>query len=207
MITFILVIVLGYLAGSFPTSYLAGRIFRDIDIRKYGSGNIGATNVFRVLGPGPGIIVLLIDVLKGWLPVFVFVPLLASRAGMETLDGWLKISAGLSAVCGHNWTVFLRFRGGKGVATSAGVLLGIVPKPLGLSAAVWLIVAGSTMYVSLGSIISALSLPVFIWLSGEQPEIIGFGIIVTVFIIIRHRQNIIRLLQHRENKLRFGGRA
>lgn len=197
---FILSIVSGYLLGSFPASYIAGKTLRGVDIREHGSGNTGATNVFRVLGPAPGGAVLLTDILKGWLPVFLIAPWAASAMGVYELESWLKIAAGISAVCGHNWPVFLGFKGGKGVAVSVGALLGIAPAALSLAAAVWVLFFVSSGYVSLGSLAGAASLPVFMRLRGLPEEIFWFGVIVAVFIILRHRTNIVRLSRGRENR-------
>jgi glycerol-3-phosphate acyltransferase PlsY len=196
-----LVFLTSYLVGSFPTSYVLGKVLKGIDIRDFGSGNVGATNTFRALGPGPGILVLLIDIAKGLIPVSLITPCIVSHfpAGVDITS--LKILSGMSAIAGHNWTVFLRFRGGKGVATSVGVLLGIAPKALGLSAVVWIIVAGSSRYVSLASIVSAVSLPVFMWLSGQDRAALAFGAAVAMLIVIRHHANIVRLIQHKENKI------
>lgn len=197
---FILSIASGYLLGSFPASYIAGKTLRGVDIREHGSGNTGATNVFRVLGPAPGCIVLLADILKGWLPVFFIAPAAASAMGVYGLGSWLKIAAGISAVCGHNWPVFLGFKGGKGVAVSVGALLGIAPAALSLAAAAWVLFFISSGYVSLGSIAGALSLPVFMRLRGSPEEVFWFGIIIAVFIVLRHRTNIVRLIRGRENR-------
>ncbi len=200
VLAFFAVVAAGYLFGSFPTSYIAGKAFRGIDIRAEGSGNTGATNVFRVMGPGPGILVLFIDIAKGWIPVFFFVPLAASASGIEGAGGWLGIAAGMGAICGHNWPVFLNFKGGKGVAVSVGALLGISPAPLGLAAAVWVIVFISSGYVSLGSMIASVSLPLFMNLYSEPCEVMWFGILIAVFIILRHRANIFRLMKGKENR-------
>ena len=195
------IVVTGYLLGSFPTSYLMGKVLRGIDIRDHGSGNVGATNTFRVLGPHAGVAVLLIDIAKGFIPVSLITPLIACHFSPILDLTWLKILAGMSAIAGHNWSVFLGFRGGKGVATSMGVLLGISPKALGLSTVVWLIVTGSSKYVSLGSIAAAITLPVFMCLSGEDGITIVFGMILTVLIVVKHRANIVRLIHHSENKI------
>ena len=197
----ILIFLTSYLVGSFPTSYVLGKVLKGIDVRDFGSGNVGATNTFRALGPGPGILVLLVDIAKGLIPVLLITPCIVSHfpVGMDIAS--LKIVSGISAIAGHNWTVFLRFRGGKGVATSVGVLLGIAPKALGLSAVVWLIVAGSSRYVSLASIVSAVSLPVFMWLSGQDKATLAFGAAIAILIIVRHHANIVRLVQGKENRI------
>ena len=200
----IVTIIAAYLLGSFPTSYLVGKILRGIDIRKFGSGNVGATNMFRVLGPGPGILVLLVDIAKGVISVSLVAPYIASHFDIFLGLGWLKILAGISVIAGHNWSIFLRFKGGKGVATSAGVLLGISPEALGLAAIVWLVVTGASKYVSLGSIVSAISLPIFMWLSGEEKATVFFAIAIAILVVVRHRANIIRLIHHKENKICLG---
>ncbi len=202
---FFLVLLAGYLSGSFPSSYIAGKLLRDIDIREHGSGNTGSTNVFRVMGPAPGVAVLLVDIAKGWAPVFFAAGAAASYPGLENLEGWLKIAAGLSAVCGHNWPVFLKFKGGKGVAVSLGALIGISPGPLALSAGVWGVFFVFSGFVSLGSIMAAAGLPLFMKLYGEPPEIFFFGAAVAFLIILRHRSNIIRIIRGRENRFNVGG--
>lgn len=196
----IITVVLCYLLGSFPTSYLVGKILRGIDIRKFGSGNVGATNTFRVLGPGPGILVLLIDIAKGLISVSLVAPCIASHFNTFLGLAWLGILAGISVIAGHNWSIFLGFKGGKGVATSAGVLLGISPKAVGLAGVVWLIVTGVSGYVSLGSIISAVSLPIFMGLSGEEKAALFFGIAIAILIVVKHKANIVRLIRHKESK-------
>lgn len=201
MVTVFAIVATGYLLGSFPTSYLMGKLFRGIDIRDHGSGNVGATNTFRVLGPRAGAAVLLIDIAKGFIPVSLITPLIVCHFSPILDLTWLKILAGMSAIAGHNWSVFLGFRGGKGVATSMGVLLGISPKALGLSTVVWLIVTGSSKYVSLGSIAAAVTLPVFMCLSGEGGITIVFGTILTILIVVKHRANIVRLIHHSENRI------
>jgi len=195
------IIIACYIVGSFPTGYLAGRILKGIDVRAFGSGNAGATNVFRVLGAFPGVLVLLVDMAKGYVCVSHIAPLAAGYFG-SSFDGLtLSIVAGLAAIAGHNWSVFLRFRGGKGVATSAGVLIAISPVPVGLAVLVWLVVVLVSRYVSLGSIIAAISLPVFMAIRGRGPLAIGFGTVIAILVIIRHRGNIVRLLRHEENRI------
>lgn len=148
-----------------------------------------------------GILVLLVDIAKGLLPVCMITPYIANHLYTDLDPAWLRIFSGISAIAGHNWNVFLRFRGGKGVATSVGVLLGISARALGLSAVVWLLVTGSSKYVSLGSIVAAISLPVFMWLLGEDKAILFFGLAIAILIIVTHRTNIARLIHHKENKI------
>ena len=190
---------IGYFCGSLPTGFLVAKA-KGIDIRKVGSGNIGATNVFRILGKGAGIFVLMTDALKGWLPVVWLAPALASMHP-ETEIVWLRIAAGISAILGHNYTCWLRFKGGKGIATSAGAFLGLTPGPLGIAFATWLIVFAISRYVSLASIVAAAALPVATWC---LPFSLPLRIITTVIgalAIFKHRANIQRLLTGTENRV------
>ena len=196
----IFLIALSYLVGSLPTAYIAGKLCRGIDIRKYGSGNVGATNVFRVLGKVPGIIVLSIDILKGVLAV-AFIP---GVLGLTEIFSY--VLAGLAVVSGHNWTVFLQFKGGKGMATSLGVLIGLTIKiaairpVLLLSIALWGILFLSSGYVSLASLVSAVCLPVVMAVFTSSLELVLLAIIFSVFIVLKHRPNIKRLLSSEEHR-------
>lgn len=191
-------IIAGYLIGSIPTAYIFGRVLKGIDIRKFGSGNVGATNALRVLGKGPGICVLLLDIIKGFIPVFFL--------GHTEL---LRIIFGVSCIIGHNWTVFLNFKGGKGVATTLGVLLGLAFSIKGIGIALtitvlaWLIVFLSTRIISVASIISSLAFPLAVILLKQTPTIIYASLILAFFIILRHKANIKRLLQGKEPKTTF----
>jgi len=193
--------VLSYLIGSIPTAYIFGRLYKSIDIRQHGSGNVGATNVFRVLGQGPGMIALLIDILKGVIPVVV----VANALGLhQTLD---YILFSLCAVMGHNWTVFLNFKGGKGIATSLGVLIGMtIQMPLIRfvllgTVLVWLVCFVLFRYVSLASIIAAAALPLLSFFTHQPPEFQILSLIFCAFVIWRHRPNIDRLRKGRESKV------
>ncbi|MDD3375633.1 MAG: glycerol-3-phosphate 1-O-acyltransferase PlsY [Candidatus Omnitrophica bacterium] len=194
---------LSYLFGSIPTAYVAGKFYKGIDIREHGSKNIGATNVFRVLGKVPGIIVLLIDILKGVLAV-VFV---SSFLSLES--NIFYILFGIASVCGHNWTVFLNFKGGKGVATSLGVLIGLTIKiasiraVLALSLFIWVAVFVGFGYVSLASIISVVFLPILMLIFTYSFELVVLGVIFCVFVVLRHRSNIQRLLDGKESKIKM----
>lgn len=191
----LLAVAAAYLLGSFPTGFLVGRA-RGVDLRAHGSGNIGATNAFRVLGRAAGSVVLVVDALKGAGAVF------ATRAIVpESAREWAAVAAGLAAILGHNYTVWLRFRGGKGVATSAGVLCALAPGPLGVSAATWLIVAWMSRYVSLASIASAVALPLGAVILGVSPPVRAFTILAAGLAIARHRANIRRLLAGTEAKI------
>ena len=199
----IVALLCSYLIGSVPTAYVFGRVLRGIDIRNYGSGNVGATNALRVLGKGPGALVLAIDTFKGIVAVLVL------SAGFDIVPVWQKMLLGLAAVAGHNWTVFLQFRGGKGIATSLGVLMGLaigvsaLRPVLGGALLVWLLVFLLSGYVSVASISAALALPVFISISSLAQELFWLGILFAVFVVVRHKTNIIRLRQGSETRVRF----
>ena len=190
------VAVASYLLGSIPTGYVAGRL-RGIDIRKVGSGNIGATNVLRILGRRAGITVLLLDALKGF-AACRWIPLIVAASPSEDL----RIVAGLAAILGHNYTCWLRFKGGKGIATSAGVLLGWLPWGFAMVLAVWLVVFLTSRYVSLASIAAAAALPVAAWITSGSYRMLAVGALVGGLAIYKHRSNIQRLLNGTEN--RFG---
>lgn len=183
--------IIGYFIGSIPIGYLVVRKLYNIDIRRYGSGNIGFTNVFRTAGWGPGIIVLVGDILKGVIAV-----LLGRWLGGETAG----MLGGLAAIAGHNWSLFLKFSGGRGVATGAGVFLALAPKVIGIAALIWLITIALTRYVSLGSILGAVSVPILILIFHESWLLFIFGLLAPVFVIYRHRPNIKRLLNGTEYK-------
>lgn len=187
------VIVLGYLLGSLPTGLLLVRALTGIDIRERGSGNIGAVNVFRTAGLAVSAAVLAVDMLKGAAAV------LAARA-MDQPDGVL-VTAGLAAIAGHNWSVFLRFRGGKGIATSFGVLVAILPVAALIAAGVWAAVVGLTRYASLGSLLAVASVPVVMWWRGAPPAYLAFGAVTLVLAVYRHWANIGRLLAGTELKV------
>lgn len=199
------IIILCYLIGSFPSGYLVGKS-QGIDIRQHGSGNIGATNVLRVMGKKWGYLVFFCDSLKGFIAVKVGV-WLATSAGAETTLA--AVVAGICCIIGHNYTVWLGFKGGKGIATSIGVLLAIVPIVIVLVVLViWLAVFFVWKYVSLASICAALSLPVGVLAlfpfvaHGNYWVLLVFSLIVAALAVWRHRSNIDRLLQGKEN--RFG---
>lgn len=190
-------LVAAYVAGSFPTSYLASRI-AGIDLRQHGSKNLGATNVYRVLGWKYAVPVGLVDVAKGAVPVL----LASARAGQGS---WIPVLVGCAAVAGHVFSVFLKFRGGKGVATAAGAVLGLAPTSLAAAAVVWIAVLAGTGFVSLASILGALTFPLAVrFLAPEATHVFWIGIALAAFIIFTHRSNIARLLSGTEN--RFGRR-
>jgi len=184
------IVFLGYLLGSLPFGLWLVRLFRGVDIRQYGSGNIGTTNVLRVGGPGLALLVLVADAGKGWLPVWL--------ARTLDLGGGTMVLAGVAAMAGHSWSVWLRFRGGKGVATGLGVLIGLDGRVALMAAATWLAVVLLTRYSSLGSMTAALSVPLtMIWLHVPAPQL-AFGVVAFLVVLVRHRSNIQRLLRREE---------
>lgn len=212
MLSFVLILLLSYLVGSIPTSILAGRLLRGVDIRRHGSGNAGATNVFRVLGTGPGIAVMLLDLLKGVIAVGVIARLrLGGEAPPEFLypngDGWMMVAAGGAAVLGHIYTIYAGFKGGKGVATGAGVAVALAPVPVLVGLALFGIIVWTTRYVSLASMVAAASLPLTQLLRTTvfgvhvPAPVWWFCAIVPLLIFFTHRANIDRLLHGRENRV------
>jgi glycerol-3-phosphate acyltransferase PlsY len=186
-------IVLGYLIGALPSGLILVRVLRGEDIRQLGSGNIGTVNVLRVAGPAVAAAVLLVDVLKGLVPV-----LLALHADLAP---WAAVAAGLAAIVGHNWSPFLGFRGGKGIATSFGVLAGLSLPAAAVAAAVWLAVVAVTRFASLGSLLAVVSVPIMLWQLRRPAEYVAFGIIAALFAIYRHRANIQRLVTGTELRI------
>jgi glycerol-3-phosphate acyltransferase PlsY len=202
IIKLLLTLILSYLLGSVATAVWAGKIFHGVDVREHGSGNAGATNVIRVLGWKTGIPVLLIDVFKGWLAAML--PVFFNLAGHDTAQMTnLQILAGICAVLGHIFPVFAGFRGGKGVATIFGVLLGIHPLVTVSCLGVFLLVLLLTGYVSLSSMSAGVAFPFFLFLFFDTPSMFLkiFSIIVAVALIFTHRKNISRLLKGEESKL------
>jgi len=195
-------ILVSYLLGSIPTAYIFGRIFKGIDIRKFGSGNVGATNTFRVIGRLPGAIVLIIDILKGLIVVTYVASFFMFISPVARPELYRAITA-ISVMIGHNLPVFLRFKGGKGVATGAGVVIGLIPEIFWLAFFVWAIVFCVTGYVSVASIIASISVPFFTLLFGEANEIVIFMSILCLLIVYRHRSNIKRLKMGEEKRIKL----
>jgi glycerol-3-phosphate acyltransferase PlsY len=194
---------LAYILGAIPFAYLAGKLFRGIDIREHGSGNVGFANAVRVLGWGPGLLVLLGDLLKGLIPVIL------ARGVFG--EGWEPLVVGACAVAGHVWTIFLRFKGGKGVATSAGVFAGLAPVPFFLALGSYLVVLAIFRYSSLGSLTGAVVLPVALIVQktvrgGTDPftGTVIIAVVGCVLIFWLHRGNLRRLRDGTERKLSFG---
>lgn len=194
-----LLVAASYLLGAVPNGLLIARL-KGIDLRNTGSGNIGATNVFRCVSKGWGIAAFVLDAVKGFVPAFVFPRLL------EAAPPWLGLACGLAAVAGHNWPVWLKFKGGKGVSTSAGMLLGIAPAAVGVGALVFVLSVAVTRIVSVGSILAAIAVPAaYLALHGTENRLLAGALIVMgALVILKHRANIRRLLNGTE--LRFDGK-
>lgn len=199
---FLLGMILSYLIGSIPNAFLVSKQIRGIDIRKHGSGNVGATNVFRVVGKKWGIAVLLLDVLKGFLAVTCVTPFFSIEGLLPFVSALLF---GLAATAGHTWTVWLGFKGGKGVATSLGVLFALVPAAAGAGLVIWLLIFWWKRYVSLASLAMALSLPLWAFLFYRSTNffrvLLPVSLGLTAFLFYTHRSNIRRLREGNEKQL------
>lgn len=201
----ILAILGAYLIGSIPTAYLVGKGGHGVNLRNEGSGNLGATNTFRVLGWKSGTVVLLIDVLKGWGVVYASFFL----QPLKDPGILMQLSLGMAAVLGHIFPVFVGFKGGKGVATVTGVVIAVHPWAALICLGVFLLLFLLTRYVSLGSIAAACTFPImviFVFRS-EEPVLIHFSWALALLILLTHHKNIDRLLKNRENKLRISSIA
>ena len=190
--------IIAYLLGSVPNGLLLCRAIWHIDIREHGSRNIGATNVYRTLGKGPGALVFLLDFLKGFLAVYIAMRLVGTPLAL--------VLGGIAAILGHSASVFLRFKGGKGVATGLGVIAMLMPAVTGVVFLAWLVIVLVTRYVSLGSIVGAALVPVLAFFFGCPTEYTVFGVLAAVLVIVRHHTNITRLLNGTESKIKAGHR-
>jgi glycerol-3-phosphate acyltransferase PlsY len=202
----ILLIFLCYLTGSIPTSIIVGRMKKGIDIREYGSGNAGGTNVFRIMGWKPALVVIVVDVFKGWLPVAFFAPLFINLQSIPDL-GVVQILCGFSSVLGHTYTIFSGFKGGKGVATLAGMLIALYPTVFPFCVSVAILTTILTGYMSLASILASASLPIFllilppfIGLDAAPLSLLVFSLLIPWFITFTHRSNIQRIRSGDENR-------
>jgi glycerol-3-phosphate acyltransferase PlsY len=195
------VALVGYAAGSIPFSYIAGRVFGGVDLRRHGSGNLGATNTFRLLGAKIALVVLALDMAKGFLPVAA-APSLAVSGTIPR--EWLMLTAAFFAVIGHMFSAFVSFSGGKGIATTAGAFAAIAPWPLAAAAAVFAIVFAAKKIVSLASIVSAIVFPAAVFAldgAGIAPApwpLRGASVLVAVVVLVKHRSNMRRLLRGEE---------
>ena len=192
---YILGIIFSYLLGSIPFGYLVGKYLKNVDIREQGSGNIGTANAFRVMGAKYAILVLIGDCLKGFLAVFLSRKLLI----INNVSFYLII--GLFAIIGHNWSVFLKFRGGKGIATTYGVVFSFYPIISLISALIWGLIVITLKIAALGSLISVFSMLILSFIFNTTLDFKYFLIIINLLALFRHRSNIIRLIQHKENKI------
>jgi glycerol-3-phosphate acyltransferase PlsY len=207
VLSLVVVLAIAYVLGSLPFSLWAGRLLRGIDLRSVGSGNLGATNVLRSLGWRAAAPVLALDIGKGAVAVVLARRLVGAASPVP--PDIVPLLAGVAAVAGHMWTPFAGFRGGKGVATAAGVFLSLAPLPTALSAALFALLTGVTRYVSLGSVAAAAAFPVFLALvvppSRTKVPLLIVGLLVVATIVWKHRENIRRLLKGTES--RIGGRG
>jgi len=189
-------VVFAYLLGSIPVGVILGRL-KGVDPRKMGSGNIGATNVMRAAGKKLGVVTLILDAAKGFLPV-----VLATVLGVHV---YVIALVGLAAFLGHVFPVFLRFKGGKGVATALGVYLAVSPVTILGAFVVFVIVAAIWRYVSLASMIGAMAVPIGLYLIGAPWSFVVMAVLITLVVIVRHKDNIARLVKGTESKLSFSG--
>ena len=189
-------LILAYLLGATPTSYVAGRLGRGIDLRQHGSHNLGATNVYRVLGWRYAIPVGLIDVAKGVVPVAILGP-------WSNGPAWFTVALGIAAVLGHMFSPYVRFRGGKGVATTAGVFLALAPLAVLISLAIWGATLWLSGYVSVASLTVAVLFPLWVRLTAPgEPYTLGAAIVLALLLVYAHRGNVERLRQGTESRFR-----
>ena len=188
----VVLMIVAYILGSIPNALWIGKVFKGIDVREHGSKNTGSTNAARVLGAKLGILTLILDISKGAIPTLIATMLLDSSISV--------ILVGICAILGHSFSIFMKFKGGKAVATTVGVFIVLVPGAILLVAVIFFLVFGITRYVSLSSMIGAISLPIWIIIFYKNIPLTIFGIIIAVLIIVRHKSNIQRLLNGTESK-------
>jgi glycerol-3-phosphate acyltransferase PlsY len=189
-------LILAYVIGATPTSYIAGKLGKGIDLREHGSNNLGATNVYRVLGWKYAIPVGVIDMGKGAVPVAILGP-------WSNGPAWFTVALGLAAVLGHMFSPYVRFRGGKGVATAAGMFLALAPLAIGISLVIWAVSLWFSGYVSVASLTVAVLFPLWVWLTApEQPYTFWASVVLALLIIYSHRANIQRLTAGTEHRFR-----
>ena len=201
----LLLLLLSFITGSFPTSIILGKLVKGIDIREHGSGNAGGTNVFRVLGWKPALVVVIIDIFKGWLPTAIYATILLKGQSIADV-GVIQILCGFAAVLGHTYTIFAGFRGGKGIGTLAGMLIALFPIAFPLCLLAFVITLILTGYVSLSSIMATIALPIILLILPifgiEQGSLslLIFALLIPWFAIYTHRSNIVRLRNGTENR-------
>ena len=194
MLDFVVAAAISYILGSIPNGLILGKAIWGVDLRQHGSKNIGATNAWRTIGKAGGISIFALDFLKGAISAY-----LGLHLGGSELAGVL---CGILAIAGHSWSVFLAFKGGKGVATGLGVIAALMPMVTLIVFAVWFVIVYFTGYVSLGSIVGAALVPILTLFFGLHTEFLILGLIAAVFIIYRHKSNIERLLKGTESKIK-----
>jgi glycerol-3-phosphate acyltransferase PlsY len=210
------IIILSYLVGSIPTSIIISKLTRGIDIRDHGSGNAGGTNVMRVLGWKQGLLVIILDALKGAFAVVVVARLHYGGLPFQNISPFddftlVQIIAGIAAVIGHIWTVFASFRGGKGIATALGMLIMIITVDMLVAVGIFILVVTISRYVSLGSILAALSIPLTLIFRENilhdniqsYSTLLPFVVAISLLVVFTHRKNVVRLLNGTENKFSF----
>jgi glycerol-3-phosphate acyltransferase PlsY len=201
VLSYFVTALIAYLLGSIPTGFLAAKS-RGIDIRTVGSGNIGATNAFRILGKRAGILVLLVDALKGWAAVSLVPPLVLKFLPGVPVE-YLRLAAAICAILGHNYTCWLKFKGGKGIATTAGVVIALVPLALVIVLSIWIILVFLTRYVSVASMTAAFALPFATWFTKQDVGLTAVTGAMGALAIYKHRKNIQRLRAGTENRISF----
>jgi acyl phosphate:glycerol-3-phosphate acyltransferase len=194
-----LLLLAAYLVGAVPTSYLVGRLARGIDLREHGSGNLGATNAYRVLGWRAATPIFAVDIAKGWFPTFWF-----ARWDGDPAWAW-ALAYGAAAIVGHVFSLYVGFRGGKGVATGAGVFLALAPRAVLVGLLVWVALVYATGYVSLASVSAAATLPLAVLAFQGVGPVFWLALALAIFVIYAHRANIGRLMRGEEH--RFGART
>ncbi|HKQ57912.1 MAG TPA: glycerol-3-phosphate 1-O-acyltransferase PlsY [Candidatus Eisenbacteria bacterium] len=200
-------LAIGYLSGALPWGLWLGRWFKGVDVRALGSKNLGATNVYRTLGPALGIATLLLDIAKGALPVWL-VPDLAITRSFPGGREWCMVAVAAAAVLGHMWTCFAGFRGGKGVATTVGVLIALAPVAFAVFAAVFVLTVAISRYISLGSVLGSLAFAIAMASRGWRSPTFAVGALLALLVIVRHRSNLVRLVQGSERRFSWkGGQA
>lgn len=190
--------IIAYLLGAIPNGLIWGKLIWQTDLREHGSHNIGATNAWRTLGKSAGLLIFALDFLKGFLSVYIASAMVGTPLAM--------VLAGVLAIAGHSCSIFLKFKGGKGVATGLGVIVMLMPLEALIIFLVWLAIVKISGYVSLGSIIAAALVPLLFYVGGYPVEFIIFGVLAAVLIIVRHHANIARLLNGTESKIKAGHR-
>jgi len=216
MLLLAIIVILSYLVGSIPNSIIISKAVSGIDIRNHGSGNAGGTNVMRVLGWKYGVVVIILDALKGAVAVVIISRLFYGPLPFENVSPFddftlVQIIAGMSAVIGHVWTVFAGFKGGKGIATALGMLLTLITVDMLIAVGIFALVVLISKYVSLGSIIAAISVPATLFIRENlfhvdipgYSTLLPFIIAVTALVIFTHRKNLVRILNGSENKISF----